>query len=78
MTDNAFSLCMREVDVTELAELIEGLWFEKVLLCFERGEDEVDKALEEEDRALFNGIGDSGGVTGRFCVAGNSSRNCLN
>ncbi len=33
MTENAFSLCMREVDVAKLVELKEWLWYEKLLLC---------------------------------------------
>ncbi len=78
MTERALSLCMREVDVTELAELIEPLWFQKVLLCFEGGEDELENALEEEERALFNGVGDSGGVSGKFCDGGQSCGSCLN
>lgn len=40
-----------------------------MLLCVEGGEDELESALEEEDRAVERGVGESGGVSGRSCGA---------
>lgn len=43
-----------------------------MLLCVEGGEEELERALEEEDCAVERGVGESGGVSGRSCGAGMS------
>jgi len=56
---------MREVDVTELAELIERLWLENVLQCCDGGDEVLDSGLLVYDSALVCRVGVLGGVGGR-------------
>jgi len=59
----------------ELVELMERLCAENVLLWLDAG---LEEGSDEAGRALFCLVGESGGVSGRFCGAGGSGGLCWN